>query len=374
MKVVQIGGLAGPGGIAGGVWAVAETQAQLLESLGHEVRLLGGWLGKPEADTPVVRLLRLRRPFPGAKLRGLWSPYLARFLKETVLDADIVHVHLSRDFLTTFSLLWLRRRGIPVVVQTHGMVAPGGGLAVRLFDIVFKRLFLTSPVKWLALTRSEHENLKRFGVDESRISSIPNTVRPLVHHWQAPAKPLFVFVSRLHARKQPDVFVMAAIKYLKTGRSGAFKIAGPDQGQLAPLESMISASGYDGEIQVQGALSPDASFALMAGATALVLPSRGEIAPMVVLEAASMGTPIILTADSGLSADFRANDAALVVEPDIDSVAEAMCRLADDATLGASLSVRALALFKARWSQSAMTDVLEHQYATAIAEVKSSRR
>ena len=43
--MLQIGGLAGPGAVAGGVWAVARMQSAALVRRGAAVELVGGWLG-----------------------------------------------------------------------------------------------------------------------------------------------------------------------------------------------------------------------------------------------------------------------------------------------------------------------------------------
>lgn len=367
MKVIQVGGLAGPGAIAGGVWAVAETQTTLLQQKGLQVSLLGGWLGQPRADTDTRKYLRLFRPFPGAGLRGLWTLSLPGFLSKMASDAEIAHIHLSRDFLTTFSMLWFKFRGVPIVVQTHGMVTPGGGVTVRIFDLLFKHYFLNAPARWLALTTDEVKNLLEFGVEGSKITKISNTVCTDTFSWLPPSVPEFAFVSRLHARKQPDIFVLAAIKYLNSGRHAVFTVAGPDQGQLANVQRLIKESGHEAKITVRGALSPKDTYALLSSATALVLPSRGEIAPMIVLEAASIGTPIILTKDCGLSPDFAAKEAAIVVEPEIDSVADAMCRLSDDVGLAEHLSQRARGLFHEVWSEDAVMSVLLREYNSVTA-------
>lgn len=362
MKVVQVGGLAGPGPIAGGVWAVANTQSKILEARGYEVCLLGGWLGRPEPNKATRKFLRLYKPFPGAGLRGLYNITLPMFLRAAASDADIAHIHLARDFLTTFSLMWFKSKSIPLVVQPHGMIAVSKNFAVQLFDLFFKRLYLTVPARWLVLTSEERSALLQFGVAETRISAITNTVRTEGYVWASPSVPEFVFVSRLQSRKQPEVFVSAAIRNLDAGRKAKFRVAGPDQGRLFSLQRLIEESGHGQHITVEGALSPHETYTLLSTATALVLPSRGEVAPMIVLEAASIGTPVILTSDCGLSEDFSRREAALVVEPEVDKVAEAMRRLIDDEDLGSRLSQRGRALFDDLWSEEAVLSVLKREY------------
>ena len=112
LAVLQVGGLAGPGAAAGGVWVVARTQSDALAGLGAEVELLGGWLGVlPDSQsapatarkgrlTVPVRLFRMRRPVPRAGLRAPISLALPRHVRRATAVADVAHVHLCRDFVT----------------------------------------------------------------------------------------------------------------------------------------------------------------------------------------------------------------------------------------------------------------------------------
>ena len=72
LSVLQIGGLAGPGAVAGGVWAVARMQSAALVRHGAAVELVGGWLGGRPATRPEPheRIFPVRRPFPGRPSQG----------------------------------------------------------------------------------------------------------------------------------------------------------------------------------------------------------------------------------------------------------------------------------------------------------------
>jgi glycosyltransferase involved in cell wall biosynthesis len=361
-RLVQLGGLAGPGPIAGGVWAVARTQTELLRANGMHVELIGGWLAPHPPQAVGARFIRVRRPFPGAGLRGLWNPRIWHLLPRLVGRPDIAHVHLSRDFLTTVSLMRFRSLGIPVVVQTHGMLTPAHSLLVRLFDRLFGNLYRSVPGKWLALTEAEQASLAAFGIEQSRIVKIPNSVVPKQRQWAKPEAPVFIFVSRLHERKRPAVFVEAAVMMLDSGVDAQFIVAGPDQGELRRIEQMVDQSGHRDKFRILGAVTPDRVEELLASATAMVLPSVGEIVPMVVLEAAAMGTPIILTNDSGMSKDFCQADAAIVAEPNAAANASAMTDLVNSPGLATELSARSRDLFLRKWSEDQLVRSLLAAY------------
>lgn len=363
-KIIQIAGLCGPGAIAGGVWAVAQTQTQLLRDQGADVNLVGGWLGEPPRES-YSQFLQLRRPFPGAGLRGLVGIGLTAWLQKHLAGRDVAHIHLARDFITTQSLRLAAKAGLGVVVQSHGMISVPDKATLRLFDALFKKWYLRYPTLWLALSQKERDSLVRYGVSAEKIVVVPNTVVGTRQSWVMPSTELFVFISRLHERKQPEVFVRSALTMLDDGRNSRFLVVGPDQGERAKIESLIDGSGHEEKITIVGSMASAEVEEILASCTALVLPSRDEIVPMIVLEAAAIGAPIILTSDCHLTESFRNADAALVIEPTVEDTTHAMVRLGDNPDLALELSKNGRKHFLERWSPQTLLRSLLDVYSRA---------
>lgn len=362
MRILQIGGMAGPGPIAGGVWRVAEMQALALADAGHDVTLVGEWLDATPPSSPNKRLLSVKPLFPGAGYRALYAKDLHATLKE-FSDVDVAHIHLARDYTATRSLAFMRKHGVPTVVQAHGMISTPNKAATKAYDSIFKRLYLAGPSKWLALTDAERAALMKYGVDERQMADVSNAVALPSRHWNPGHSRLFSFVSRLHPRKQADVFVRAGLQVLSEGAPAQFAIAGPDQGHGELVRRLIDSSSSRERFSLMGPMDHDSVQQLLAETFALVLPSRDEIAPMIVLEACAMGVPVILTSDCGLAAIVSDYGAALVVEPDDHSVAQAMATLLNSPDLAQQLSRNARRLFQERWSTPALVGQLEGIYA-----------
>ena len=368
LSVLQVGGLAGPGAVAGGVWAVARMQSAALARRGAAVELVGGWLGAVPARRPgsLERIFAVRRPFRGARLRGLIGISLVRHVWDRGRRADIVQLHLCRDFITTFSALMLRRTGTPVIAQAHGMLAVPGSRGLRLFDsLIFGRAMRT-PKLWLTLTESEEENLESLGVPRTKMRRVVNATVELDATWEDPQETTFLFVSRLAPRKQPAVFVEAAIALLRAGSQARFVVAGPDQGELDTVRALIDASGFQERFDLPGELTEPEVLAALARATAVVLPARHEPYPMVIIEAAGVGTPIILTSECGLSATLREADAAIIARPTADAFQSAMLSVAADPDLRSRLSANARELHARLWSAESLAERLLGFYAEAI--------
>lgn len=368
LSVLQIGGLAGPGAVAGGVWAVARMQSAALVRRGAAVELVGGWLGAVPAPRPGSHesLFPVRRPFRGARLRGLIGVGLVRHVWDRSRGVDVVQLHLCRDFITTASALLLRRAAAPVIAQAHGMLAVPDSRVLRLFDsLIFTRAMRT-PQLWLTLTEAEEKNLESLGVPRTKMRRVVNATADPGTVWEDPEAATFLFVSRLASRKQPTVFVEAAIALLRKGSKAQFVVAGPDQGELGAVRALIDASGFQDRFDLPGELTEPEVLEALAKATALVLPARHEPYPMVVIEAAGVGTPIIVTAECGLSSSLREAEAAIVAEPTAEAFGAAMASVEADQHLRRRLSARARELHRRLWSAESLAEHLLGFYAEAI--------
>ncbi|KAD3515239.1 glycosyltransferase [Arthrobacter yangruifuii] len=383
--VLQVGGLAGPGAAAGGVWVVARMQSDALARLGAKVELLGGWLGIPPRQaagpqapslpaaagrpTAAVRFFRMRRPVPGARLRAPVSLALPRYVRRAAAGADVAHVHLCRDFVTCASTLLLGRARVPVVAQTHGMLQPSQRPALRAFDLLITRRILQIPSLWLTLTEDEERGLAALGVDPGRFRRVVNATAEPEQRWSDPDTPVFLFAARLAPRKQPGVFIQAAVQALDAGLDARFAVVGPDQGEAGTVRSLIAASRHADRFEFVGELPSAGVQARMAACTAYVLPALSEPYPMTVLEAAALGTPVILTAQCGLAPLMGRQDAAVVVEPSVSAVRDAMLQLARDPAARERLGGNARQVHRDNWSTRALAqDLLTAYRGVAVPE------
>ena len=360
--VLQVGGLAGPGAAAGGVWVVARMQSEALARLGAAVELVGGWLGKPPPSSDAARLFRMRRPVPGAGLRAPVSLALLRHVRRAAGSVDVAHVHLCRDFVACASTFLLGRAKVPVVAQTHGMLQPSRRRALRVFDLLVTRHILRIPALWLTLTEDEERGLAELGVDPGRFRRVVNATAEPDRAWTDPQKPVFLFAARLAPRKQPAVFVQAAVQALDAGLDARFAVVGPDQGEAARVRALIAASQHADRFEFVGELPAEGVQERMAECTAYVLPALSEPYPMTVLEASALGTPVILTSQCGLAPLMEQEEAAVVVEPNVSAVRDAMLLLAGDAAARERIGGNAQRVHRNNWSTRALAEDLLTAY------------
>ena len=129
---------------------------------------------------------------------------------------------------------------------------------------------------------------------------------------QGPGPPEVLFAARMHPRKRPIAFVEMAKALLNAGIDARFTLMGPDEGEGAALRKALKG---DSRISWEGALPPGDVPRRMASASLYVLPSVREPYPMSVLEAMSVGLPVVVSSDCGLAQLVERTRSGLVADP-----------------------------------------------------------
>jgi glycosyltransferase involved in cell wall biosynthesis len=174
-----------------------------------------------------------------------------------------------------------------------------------------------------------------------------------------------LFLARLHPRKNVLLFAEAARRLILSGSSASFQVIGPDEGDLAPLNTFIEQHGLQERLRYGGAVPSDEAQAHLRDAAVFVLPSRGEVVPMTVLEALAVGTPVVLSSDCGLAPELQEAGAAVVIDPEPELLARAIGGLLTDEARRSALAARGLEYARQSLSIRSVVDRLEEIYAAA---------
>ena len=376
-RVCIVTALAGPGPISGGVWEVVVNQARALMENGINVSIVAGWLGaRPPRELRglEVSLVPVRAPAPGLRLRALVGKGWAGAVARAATGADIAHVHLCRDLLTMPATRTIRRLGIPIVAQTHGMLAPPRSRGFRLFDLVMTTPAIRRVQQFITLTDQERPVLEELGVGPSKIATVPNAVPDPLIAWHPVTPARLLFAARLHAGKQVLVFAKTVARLRQHGHLVEGIIAGPDHGDLARLRQFIETGGHDAYIRYVGELDREQLTAQFATATAFVMPSVAESFGLTLVEAMSVGTPTVSTTETPLAEQLKAHAAAVVTPPNEASLSADLDRLLRSPGLQRSLSARGRAMYEANWTTDVMLRRLLAVYATALHERAADQR
>jgi len=231
------------------------------------------------------------------------------------LRPDVLHTHGYRaDVLHVGTA---RRMHMPAVTTVHGFV--GGDRKNRLYERIQTFMFRRFDAV-VAVSRSQIDGLVERGVPEARIHLLPNAcgeaadpLEPVSARQQlGVATDTFHvgWVGRVSPEKGLDVLI-DALPHLDDLPMVTSVIG--DGTQRSELQAHAEARGVGQCLRWHG-LMPEAA-RLLRGFDVLVLSSRTEGVPMVLLEAMAAGVPIVAAAVGGIP-DVVGEEDALLVPPE----------------------------------------------------------
>lgn len=377
MRVAQVVSLVSPDGAYGGPVRVAMNQLQKLEEFGHEVRLYATRRG---FDSPPTRLLGVplttrpaRTAVRGTGFAGLWSATLLEVLRRELPLYDLVHVHVCRDLVTLPAARLAMSLGLPVVLQTHGMIDVSSRMLARPLDALMTRPVLSHAARTLYLTEVERASLEAVSRGQANLSHLPNGVPFPALEPKASRSPEMevLFLARLQARKRPQMFVKAAIHLSAEFPNVRFTLVGPDEGEGKYVEELIRECA-NSRITWEGPLSPDRTLERMSRSDVYVLPAVQEPFGMTVLEAASCGLPSVVTDSCGLAPAIERWAAGTVVDDELASLTGAIRELLVDGSAREQKARRAIEMVRAEFGIDAVACSLERIYSEVLDQADRS--
>lgn len=262
----------------------------------------------------------------GEVVQSRWRYFrkLRRLLRE---KPGVLHIH-SRAAHTPYALLagWLAR--VPVVVTIH---EPGGTGNEAWLDHWMIRLFAGRVVFLTNTMRNQYPAFMR-----RRSTVVPNHF-PLPDWSLAPSlrsPPLIAILARMGPQKGCDVFLQVILRLKERGLVFKVEIAGGWSSESVRRESMafLEAHGLAERVEDRGLVEDvDSLYRRM---DVLLLPSRRDSFPRVVMEAMCHGLPVVASRVDGLPEMIQEGVTGFLVEPEqVEGFADAMERLLKDSGL-----------------------------------------
>lgn len=348
-------------------------------------------------DTFWHRLIwQLGRPFPrriseglfGTILNAINERYQGRMIRQMVSagKAGLIHQPIPVSPRAPSSI---HNFGVPVVIgpMNGGMTYPPGWEALestseRFFVQIARTLapvlnriasgkakaeiLLVANARTRAALPVKHDKVELLvenGVDLSTFHSKPLRRRP-----EMKSLPL-VFMGRLVAWKAVDVTLAALAEARARGLDVTLDVLG-DGPERDSLERLAVELGLEGAVHFQGFRPQSECVETLQNAGALILNSVYECGGAVVLEAMSLGKPVIAS-DWGGPADYLDASTGLLVSPIprenfATRLADAIERLALDPDLCEQLGENGMARVKQSFDWERKADQILKFYADAL--------
>ena len=276
-------------------------------------------------------------------------------------DVDVVHLHDTLPVLIRRTLAKAKREGKPVVTTYHNdyvkTTLAGRALKRARWALQGRRTLHSSDAR-IVLTPFFEDLLRSKGV-RGQLDVIPNGFSPVEDSPSEPSalagrdasRPLVSFVGRLSDQKGVDVLMDAFDSY---GGDPGFDLAIAGKGELSEwLGERHSRSPSREHITILGLVSDSEKRWLYENSVAMVIPSRFEGLPTVLLESMHAGTPVVMADVNGLGSMVDQCGCGLSVpSEDHSSLASAMSEvaLADNSQRSAWGSAGMEASVEYQWS------------------------
>jgi glycogen synthase len=342
----------------GGVESHVRHVARVLAARGRSVEVWtvdrGERLGTRRVDGVLVRYLPCPQPSsrPGDVARfGLAAPgaALAWGRAHAAFRPDVLHVQcFGPNGAYALALRTLTRT--PLVVSSHGETFADDFSVFehsRILGAALRRsVDVASAVT--GCSRVVTDDLVRFGAERAAV--VPNGVEldgrstasassdPAVDPARATTAerrraqggpPVVLAVGRIEHVKGFDLLVDAFASSALRDRARLVVVG--DGGEAASLRRRVAAQGLGDRVELPGRLEPAEVAARMAVADVVVVPSRADAAPLVVLEGWRSGRPVVATVRGGPPEIVTHGVDGVLVDPqDTPALAGAVLGLLDD--------------------------------------------
>jgi glycosyltransferase involved in cell wall biosynthesis len=284
------------------------------------------------------------------------------------LSPDVVHGHGAKG--AALARLAPHANGAIRVYTPHGgsLVYAPGTLSGGFYRVLDRFLIRRTDLFLFESGYIAQEFRSKIGAPRALVRIVRNGVgeAEFVSVAARPDATDLVCVGELRGVKGFDVLIEALAMLKRSGRRLTATIVGegPDGGQLTALTQQL---GLADQIRFVGHHPAREAFVL---GRILVVPSRAESLPYIVLEAAAAGMPIIATRVGGIPEIFGAEAGQLIAADDSAALAHAVGAALDDPARLRGVAQRVNARVRAEFTVNGMVEGGLAAYREALARRK----
>lgn len=281
-----------------------------------------------------------RRRFPK---HFSFSPGLARFLRRSTDDFDLIHLHVVFSFPALYSAHYSRRSGKPMLLRPHGSLDPFDlrkhSRIKRIIGPIYTRWLIRTAATILCTSEREAEDLETYGA-RPRVAVLPLPVpqarleKTSTGTEEPPESPYFLFMGRIDYKKGLPILLEAFKNVCVYENDLLLVLAGRGtEAYEAQVRRIVNELGLESRVRFPGWISGEQKLTYMRRAIAFVLISDNENFGLSVVECLQQSCPVVISDQVYLSGELDAAGAALVVRRDVAEVINALQRIREDDSL-----------------------------------------
>lgn len=368
--------------VVDGVGRVVEAYAETLSSMGHQVTVVA-----PMYDTgargglPYELLDFIATPLPGLKQYRLGEAMLDAHYRKRIrmVELDIVHAH-SPFTAGSEALRLAAVRKLPLVATFHSkyyddfLKATKSESVARMMTKFVVNFYNRCDEVW-AVGRNTADVLKSYGY-EGEVQVMPNgatmrdvhpsDVEEVTRRFSLGKDPMVLFVGQMDWKKNILTVLEACAELKRQGQKFHLLLAG--QGiDMNDIRQKLHDLGIQDISQMLGHIT-DASLldGLYARASVFAFPSLYDAAPMVVREAAVMGTPSVMVRGSTAAEVIRDGENGFLCENNPQDLARVIRGILEDPEMRNRVGHAARETIPVPWSKVLETAAERYERLVAL--------
>ena len=304
---------------------------------------------------------------------------LGRWLRRSVSEFDVVHVHALFSYPSVAAARAAKAADVPYVVRALGVLNRWGMENRRRMVKHWSLRFVEMPVLRSASMIHYTANAERREAAEAHpeIAEMKSIVIPLpvelpgMEQTASPAAadgavrggPVILFLSRIDPKKGVELLLRAFEEIQREVADAVLMLAGDGEREyIDGLKKEVDRLGIGHSVIWAGFLAGELKASALRGATVFVLPSYSENFGIAAAEALAAGVPSILSENVAVADYAKAADAALVVPCEDGAIAAALRQLLAEEELRVHLASNGRNLVRNKFSSEAVGRSLRELY------------
>jgi glycosyltransferase involved in cell wall biosynthesis len=294
-------------------------------------------------------------------LQYFFTPGMILSIFKNANKFDIIHINSYRQFqdMISFFILYFLKKSY--VLTAHGSVLSDGKgrLYKKTYDFFIGKKLLVNAKKIIAFRKEQAEDYEKLGVKKNKIQIIPNTTDIEKLPKKGTLRNLFnisdnekiiMYLGRIDRKKGVGVLIEAFAK-IKI-ENIHLVIVGPNFDFKEKAKLMVKDLEIEEKVHFIGLLDKTKKYEAYADADIVVCPSFYEAGiSAVIMEAASVAKPLIISEHIGFSDEAREFNAALTCKPNnIQDLQEKILNLLNDFKSAKEMGLRAQDVIKKKFS------------------------
>lgn len=304
--------------------------------------------------TPYITSSKYRREVGGGIYAGNLFDEVERYRQAGAAIArgekfDVIYAH---DWLAFGAGIEAKRAsGKPLVVHVHATEFDrcGGSTGINSHVYAAEKAGMEAADKVIAVSElTKRIIVEKYGIPEGKVRVVHNGIDEStaptgpglrrLRHMKAEGYKFVLFLGRITLQKGPDYFLRAAKKVLEREPKVVFVISGSGDMEESVMQ-LAGKLGISGNVLFTGFLTGADRHEMYLAADLFVMPSVSEPFGITPLESMRLGTPVLISKQSGVSEVVK--HALKVDFWDIDEMANKILSVVGHDALRAALSENA---------------------------------